>query len=163
MPKPQSTEMGRVENAYWSGTSRKSSSTSEERRKICSFRIHHAWTVKLRLRRIQRPATHVGVPMSEKVQGCAEVVRFTPHERVKERTAKHGVDVRVPSDFGRDRCGGEVPWRLRGCTVDIPMPMVQTASKTAVHLPSCRTSFVRIPNEIQEITCGKNELCDSGK
>ena len=36
--------------------------------------------------------------MSEKVQECAEAVRFTPHERVKERT-KHGVDVLVLSDL----------------------------------------------------------------
>ena len=37
----------------------------------------------------------VGVPMSEKVQECVDVARLTPHERVRRRTAEHGLDVPV--------------------------------------------------------------------
>ena len=37
----------------------------------------------------------IGVPMSEKVQECVDVSRLTPYERVRRRTAEHGVDALV--------------------------------------------------------------------
>ena len=73
----------------------------------------------------------VGVPMSEKVQECVEVVRLTPHERVRQRTVERGVDVPVSQIL--DEVVGVVTFLLEAPQVQQhidEVPMVETVLKT---------------------------------